>query len=103
MNRRELRQQTLSTIKYLNTDPTLSGATKESSITLLRRLAHRSKSALTRRQIAEIEAVDVRQNYAGKRAPRADRTSEARVVDNVEVVRLKKEDAAKREEKLRKA
>ena len=47
---------------------------------------------------------DVRQKYAGKHAPRANRTklSEARVVDNVEVARLEKEDAAKEEEKLRK-
>ena len=50
-----------------------------------------SESALTRCQIAEIEAADVRQKYAGKRASRANRTklSEARVVDNVEMVRLK--------------
>ena len=40
MNRRELRQQTLSAIEFLNADPTLSGASKESSISLLRRLAH---------------------------------------------------------------
>ena len=105
-NRRELRQQTPSAVEYLNTDPTLSGATKdsESSITLFRRLAHQSESAITRCQIAEIEAADVRQKYAGKHAPRANRTklSEARVVDNVKVVRLEKEDAAKEEEKLRK-
>ena len=43
MNRRELRQQTLSAIEYLGADPTLSGATKESSITLLCRLAHQSE------------------------------------------------------------
>ena len=92
-------------IEYLNTDPTLSGATKESPIALLRRLAHQSEPALTRCQIAGIEAADVRQKHARERAPRANRTklSEARVVDNVEVVRLKKEDAAKEEEKLRKA
>ena len=105
MNRRELRQQTPSTIEYLNTNPTLSGTIKdsESSITLLRRLAHQSESAIARCQIAEIEAADVRQKYAGKHAPRANRTklSEAQVVDNVEVARLEKEDAAKEEEKLR--
>ena len=60
MNYRELRQQTLSAIEYLNADPTLSGAAKESSITLLHRLAHQSESALVRRRIAEIEAADVR-------------------------------------------
>ena len=104
-NRREFRQQTLSAIEYLNADPTISGTTKESSITLLRRLAHQSESALTRCQIAEIEAADVRQKCAGKRAPRSNRAklSEARVVDNVEVGRLQKEDIAKEEEKLRKA
>ena len=59
-NRRELRQQTLSAIECLNADPTISGTTKESSITLLRRLAHQSEYALTRGQIAEIEAADVR-------------------------------------------
>ena len=105
MNRRELRQQTLSAIEFLNANPTLSGTTKESSITLLRRHAHQSKSALTRCQIAEIEAADVRQKYAGKHAPRTNRTKlpESRVVGNVEVVQLKKEDAVKEEEKLRKA
>ena len=36
---REHRQQTRSAIEYLNADPTLSSATKESSISLLRRLA----------------------------------------------------------------
>ena len=104
MNRRELRQQTLSAIESLN-DPTLSGASKGSSITLLRRFAHQSESALTRCQIAEIEAAEVRQKYAGKCASRANRTKlfEARVVDNVEMVRLKKEDAAKEEAKLKKA
>ena len=103
MNRRELRQQALSAIDYLDADPTLSGATKESSITLLRRLAHQSESALMRGQIAEIEAADIRQRYAGKRAPRANRTklSGARVVDNREVVRLQMEEEAKEEEKLR--
>ena len=76
-----------------------------SSITLLRRLAHQRESALTRCQIAEIEAADVRQKYAGNRAPRANRAklSDARVADNVEVGRLQKEDTAKEEEKLRKA
>ena len=88
MNCQELRQQTLSTIEFLNADPTLSGASKESSITLLHRLANQSESALTRCQIAEIEAADVRQKYAGKRASCANRAklSEARVVDNVEMV-----------------
>ena len=103
-NRRELCQQTFSAIEYLDADLTIIGTTKESSITLLRSLAHHSESTLTRCRIAEIEAVDVRQKYAGKRAPRANRAkfSEARVVDNVEVGRLQKEDTAK-EEKLRKA
>ena len=75
---------------------------QERSLPSLRRLAHQSESALTRCQIAEIEAADVRQKYVGKRASRANRTklSEARVVDNVEVVRLKKENE---EEKLRKS
>ena len=88
MNRRELRQQTLSAIEFLNADRTLSGASKESSITLLRRLAHQSESALTRCQIAEIKAADVRQKYAGKHASRTNRTklSEAWVVDNMEMV-----------------
>ena len=82
----------------------MHGTTKE-SITLLRRLAHHSESAMARCQIAEIEAADVRQKYAGKRAPHANRAklSEARVVDNVEVGRLQKEGTAKEEEKLRKA
>ena len=82
----------------------MHGTTKE-SITLLRRLAHQSESALTRCQMAEIEAADVRQKYAGKRAPRTNRAklSEAWVVDNVEVGRLQKEDTAKEEEKLQKA
>ena len=40
INRQELRQQTLSAIEFLNADPTLSGASKESSITLFHRLAH---------------------------------------------------------------
>ena len=104
-NRRELCQQTLSAIEYLDADLTISGTTKESSITLLCRLAHQSESALTGCQIAEIEAADVHQKYAGKRAPRANRAklSEARVVDNVEVGRLQKEGTAKEEEKLRKA
>ena len=99
MNRRELRQQTLSAIE------TFSGTTKDSSITLLRRHAHQSESALTRCQIVEIEAAGIRQKYAGKHAPCANKTklSEARVMDDVEVVRLKKEDAVKEEEKLRKA
>ena len=90
MNHRELRRQTLSVIEYLNANPTISGTTKESSITLLCRLAHQSESALTRCRIAEIEAADVRQKRAGKPAPRANRAklSEARVVDNVEVGRL---------------
>ena len=90
---------------YLNADPSISGTTKESSITLLRRLAHQSESALTRCQIAEIEAADVRQKYAGKRAPRTNRSklSEAWLVDNVEVGQLQKEDIAKEKEKLRKA
>ena len=105
MNFRELRQQTLSAIEYLNVNPTLSGATKESSITLLRRLAHQSESALTRCQIAEIEAADILQKYPGKQAPYTCRTalSETRVIDNMEVGRLRKEDAVKEEEKLRKA
>ena len=79
-------------IERLHAGPTLSGTTKESSIALLRRLAHQSESALTRRQIAEIEAADVRQKCAGKRAPRANRTmfSEARVVNNVEAGRLQR-------------
>ena len=47
-NRRELRQQALGSIEHLNADPTISGTTKEPSITLLRRLAHQSESALTR-------------------------------------------------------
>ena len=55
MNRRELHQQTLSAIEFLNADPTLSGASKESSITLLRRLAHQSESTLTRCQIAKLK------------------------------------------------
>ena len=55
-------------------------------------------------QIAEIEAADIRQRYAGKRAPRANRTklSGAWVVDNMEVVRLQKEEEAKEEQKLKK-
>ena len=105
MNCRELRQQTLSAIEYLNANFTLSGATKESSITLLRRLAHQSESALTRCQIAEIKAADILQKYPGKQAPYTCRTalSETRVIDNMEVGRLRKEDAVKEEEKLRKA
>ena len=101
MNRRELRQQTLSAIEY---EPTLSSVIKESSITLPRRLARQSESALMRCQIAEIEAADIRQRYTGKHAPRANRTrlSEARVVDNMEAVRLQKEEVAKGEEMLRK-
>ena len=58
LNRRELRQQTLSATDY---DPSLSDATEESSITLLRRLDHQSESVLMRCQIAEIEAADTRQ------------------------------------------
>ena len=105
MNRQELRQQTLSAIECLNADPSISGTTKESSITLLRRLARQSGPALAGCQVAEVEAADVRQKCAGKRAPRTNRAklSEARVVDNVEVGRLQKEDTAKEEEKLRKA
>ena len=101
MNLRELRQQTLSAIEY---NPTFSGATKKSSITLLGRLAHQSESALMRCQIVEIEAADIRQRYAGKHAPHANRVklSGARVVDNMEVVRLQKEEVAEGEEKLRK-
>ena len=89
-NRRELHQQSISAIEYLNADPTISGTIKEFSITLLRRLAHKSESALTRCQIAEIEAADVRQKHTGKRAPHANRSkcSEAGVVDDVEVGRL---------------
>ena len=88
INRRELRQQALSAIEFLNANPTLSGASKESSNTLLRRLAHQSEFALTRCQIAEIEAANVYQKYAAKRASRANQTklSEARVVNNVEMV-----------------
>ena len=105
MKSREHRQQTLSAIEFLNPDATLCGASKESFITLLPRLAHQSESALTRCQIAEIEAADVRQKYAGKRASHANRTklSEARVVDNVDMVRLKKEDAANEKVKLENA
>ena len=89
MNLQELRQQTLSAIEY---DPTLSGATKKSSITLLGRPTHQSESALMRCQKAEIEAADIRQRYAEKHAPHANRIklSGARVVDNMEVVRLQK-------------
>ena len=84
-------------MEYLNA--TISSITKEFSITLLRRHAHRSESALTRCQKAEIEFADVRQKYAGKRAPCANRAKlpEARVVDNMEVGRLQKEDTAKEE------
>ena len=79
----------------------MHGTTTE-SITLLRKLAHQSKSALTRCQIAEIEAADVREKPAWKRTPRAKRAklSEARVVDNVEVGQLQKEDTFKEEGKL---
>ena len=103
-NRRGPRQQTPSAIGYPNADPTPSGAAKEPSITLLRRLAHQSKSALMRCLIAGIEASDVRQKCTGKHAPRANRTklSETRVVDNMEVVRPQME-AAKEEAKARKA
>ena len=108
------RRKSLSTAFYflMATVPTttfasvsMHGTTKESSITLLCRLAHQSESALTGCQIAEIEAADVHQKYAGKRAPRANRAklSEARVVDNVEVGQLQKEDTAKEDEKLQKA
>jgi hypothetical protein len=55
----------------------------------------------------EIEAVDMRRKYAGKPAlsPRANRTklSETRVIDNMEVAQLLKEDTlAKEKEKQRK-
>ena len=88
----------------MHADPTISGTKKESSITLLRKLAHQSESALTRCQIAEIEAVDVLQKCAGKLAPRANRAklSEVRVVDNVEVGRLLKEDTLRKKKSYEK-
>ena len=91
---------TIPTIAFASVS--MHGTTKESSITLLRRLAHQGESALTGCRMAEIGVADVREKYAGKRAPRANRAklSEARVVDNVEVGRLQKDDTAKEEEKL---
>ncbi|KAF8248260.1 hypothetical protein K440DRAFT_548654 [Wilcoxina mikolae CBS 423.85] len=54
-NRRDLCQQTHDAISHLETDPALSGTAKESSIALLRRLAHQSEAALTRAQMQKLK------------------------------------------------
>ena len=64
---------------------------------MLRRLAHQSEAALTRAQISEIETADIYRKYAGKQAPRPNRSkmSIVRVIDNSAIDRLREEDATK--------
>ena len=63
--------------------------------------AHQREAPLTTAQILEIEAAGVRREHASKQAPRPNpsKSSAARVIDNLEVDRLREEDAAKEEEK----
>ena len=76
-NRRELRQQTIAAISALE-----SGE-KESSIQLLRRMAHQTGAAWTRAELADIENEDFKTHYAGKKGPRGGRqkVTKAQVVD----------------------
>ena len=69
-NRRDLRQQTLDAIACVRSNSTSS---TDTSIALLRRLAHQSEAAMTRADIESIEKQDIRRRYAGKKAPRANR------------------------------
>ena len=78
----------------------MSDVAKQSSILLLRRLVHQSEAALTRARISEVETADIRRKYAGKQAPRSNRSkmSTVRVIDNSAIDRLRDEDATKEEE-----
>ena len=62
---------------------------------------HQSEAALTRAQVSETETAGVRRKYTGKKVPRPNRSkiSTARVIDNLEVGRLREEDATEKEEK----
>ena len=100
-NLQDLRQQTLSAIEHIGCDTTMSDVAKQSSILLLWRIIHQSEAALTRAQILEIETADIHRNYAGKQAPRPNRSkmSTVRVIDNSAIDRPREEDATKEEEK----
>ena len=63
--------------------------------------AHQSEAALTTAQIPEIEIENICREHASNQTPRPNRSksSAVRVIDNLEVDRLREEDAAKEEEK----
>lgn len=84
----------------MNCDSAVSDVAKQSFTALLRRLAHQSEAAPTRAQIPETETADIRREYSGKRALKPTRSKlTARVIDNLEVDRLREADAAKEEER----
>ena len=62
---------------------TLKSGEKESSIQLLRKMAHQIDAAWTRAELADIENEDVKVCYAGKKGPRGSRqkVAKAQVVD----------------------
>ena len=68
--RRDLHQQALDAIDFIRSNPVASADT---TIALLRRLAHQSEAAMTRADMESIERQDIRRHYAGKQAPRANR------------------------------
>ena len=89
-NRRDLRQQTLDAIASIRSNSTSS---TDTSIALLRRLAHQSEAAMTRADIESIEKQDIRRRYAGKQAARANRKNltAARVMSGKPLMKLESE------------
>ena len=69
-NRRDLRQRALDAIDFICSNPAVSADT---TIALLRRLAHQSEAAMTRAGIESIEKQDIRRRNAGNQAPRENR------------------------------
>jgi len=86
-NHRDLCQQTLDAIAFVRSNP---AASTDTTIALLRRLAHQSEAAMTRADIESIEKQDIRRRYAGKQAPRASRKklTAAVVVGGQEIMKL---------------
>ena len=76
----------------------LESGEKESSIQLLRRMAHQTDAAWTRAELADIEDEDIKTRYAGKKGPRGSRqkVTKAQVVDGEFV--MKKEIAFQEKE-----
>ena len=67
---RDLCQLTLDATAFIRSN---SISPADTSIALLRRLAHQSVAAINRADIESIEKQDIRCRYAGKQAPRANR------------------------------